>query len=101
MVGLDANEGAERLQETMDQFFALQKELYDTGARCFLFIDVPPIHRAPAGMLVLSPAFMVSYGEAQSVLIEKLLFQPSPTYGTLLFVRAPVPFQRHTLMQRP
>ncbi|GLB34892.1 hypothetical protein LshimejAT787_0204570 [Lyophyllum shimeji] len=28
--------------------FSLEEELYDAGARNFLFIDVPPIHRSPA-----------------------------------------------------
>ncbi|KAF4610298.1 hypothetical protein D9613_010476 [Agrocybe pediades] len=28
--------------------FSVQEELYRTGARNFLFIDVPPIHRSPA-----------------------------------------------------
>ncbi|KAG8795854.1 hypothetical protein FRC17_008067 [Serendipita sp. 399] len=32
----------------MNELFILQKELYDKGARNFLFIDVPPVNRSPA-----------------------------------------------------
>jgi len=35
-----------------DALFSLQEQLYDTGARNFLFFDVPTIHRCPAGKLV-------------------------------------------------
>lgn len=31
----------------MDDLFALQDEVYNTGARNFVFIDLPPIHRSP------------------------------------------------------
>lgn len=34
----------------MIKLFAVQEELYESGARNFLFIDVPPIHRSPACM---------------------------------------------------
>ena len=34
---------------TLQKLFQLQEELYHVGARNFLFIDVPPIHRSPAG----------------------------------------------------
>ncbi|KAF5380922.1 hypothetical protein D9615_004012 [Tricholomella constricta] len=34
---------------TIDDFH-YNEELYDAGARNFLFIDVPPIHRSPAGL---------------------------------------------------
>ena len=33
----------------VQQLFAQQQKLYSAGARNFLFIDVPPIHRTPAG----------------------------------------------------
>jgi phospholipase/lecithinase/hemolysin len=33
----------------LQKLFQLQEELYQAGARNFLFIDVPPIHRSPAG----------------------------------------------------
>jgi len=32
----------------LKSLFSVQEELYDSGARNFLFIDVPPIHRSPA-----------------------------------------------------
>lgn len=40
--GLDAT-------NTIKHLFSIQKKLYETGARNFLFIDVPPVHRSPAG----------------------------------------------------
>lgn len=36
---------------TIEKLFTLQQELYDAGARNFLFIDVPPIHQSPAGKI--------------------------------------------------
>ncbi|KAI0374904.1 hypothetical protein BV20DRAFT_1048910 [Pilatotrama ljubarskyi] len=41
----------EELPSALDELFAEQERLYDTGARNFLFIDVPPIHRTPVGIL--------------------------------------------------
>lgn len=38
-----------RLLDIMKDLFDLQKTLYGAGARNFLFIDVPPIDRYPAG----------------------------------------------------
>jgi hypothetical protein len=35
--------------KNMEKLFSLQDALYEAGARNFLFIDVPPIHRSPAG----------------------------------------------------
>uniref|UniRef100_A0A8H7XSY8 Uncharacterized protein n=1 Tax=Psilocybe cubensis TaxID=181762 RepID=A0A8H7XSY8_PSICU len=35
-------------QTAIGNLFATQQKLYDVGARNFLFIDVPPIHRSPA-----------------------------------------------------
>lgn len=32
----------------MKLLFSLQEDLYNAGARNFLFIDVPPINRSPA-----------------------------------------------------
>lgn len=34
----------------MENLMGLHEELYEAGARNFLFIDVPPIDRSPAGM---------------------------------------------------
>ncbi len=34
---------------SIDKLFTAQEELYVTGARNFLFIDVPPVQRTPAG----------------------------------------------------
>ncbi|KAI0670369.1 hypothetical protein C8Q78DRAFT_1035867 [Trametes maxima] len=33
----------------LDELFAEQERLYEVGARNFLFMDVPPIHRTPVG----------------------------------------------------
>jgi phospholipase/lecithinase/hemolysin len=33
----------------VQQLFAQQENLYSAGARNFLFVDVPPIHKSPAG----------------------------------------------------
>ncbi|KAF8154742.1 hypothetical protein B0H34DRAFT_852737 [Crassisporium funariophilum] len=35
-------------KDTITELFELQEKLYHCGARNFLFIDVPPIHRSPA-----------------------------------------------------
>ncbi|KAG6874206.1 hypothetical protein C0995_003752 [Termitomyces sp. Mi166 len=40
---------ASSLFRSMIRLFELQEELYGAGARNFLFIDVPPIDRSPAG----------------------------------------------------
>lgn len=34
--------------KSVEELFALQEELYQAGARNFLFIDVPPTNRFPA-----------------------------------------------------
>ncbi|KAI0362113.1 hypothetical protein OH77DRAFT_1416330 [Trametes cingulata] len=41
----------EEIPATLDELFAEQERLYDIGARNFLYIDVPPIHRTPVGVL--------------------------------------------------
>lgn len=38
---------------TIMALFEVQDKLYKTGARNFLFIDVPPIERSPAGTYVV------------------------------------------------
>lgn len=35
--------------QTMLELFNAQEELFNAGARNFLFIDIPPISRSPAG----------------------------------------------------
>ncbi|CAL1704183.1 unnamed protein product [Somion occarium] len=51
------------IRDSMDKLFEQQDHLYVLGARNFLFIDVPPIHRSPA----------VPVGRAESTsLINKL-----------------------------
>jgi hypothetical protein len=40
----------EGVQGLVEDLLNAQKDLYDVGARNFLFIDLPTIHRAPAGM---------------------------------------------------
>ena len=44
-----------RLPDVMNNVIDLQKTLYEAGARNFLFIDVPPIDRSPAGKYTRSP----------------------------------------------
>ena len=34
----------------LDELFKLQEEVYNAGARNFVFIDLPPIQRSPAGV---------------------------------------------------
>ena len=36
------------IEDTQRKLFGLQQELYDSGARNFLFIDVPPMETSPA-----------------------------------------------------
>ncbi|RDB21445.1 Acetylesterase [Hypsizygus marmoreus] len=41
----------------IQSLFSLQEELYNAGARNFLFIDVPPIHKSPVGSRIRSTSF--------------------------------------------
>lgn len=43
----------EAIEETQQKLFDLQQELYEEGARNFLFIDVPPMEKTPACEFVL------------------------------------------------
>ncbi|KAL1947913.1 hypothetical protein VTO73DRAFT_13637 [Trametes versicolor] len=38
------------MPDALDELFVEQERLYEVGARNFLFIDVPPIHRTPVGV---------------------------------------------------
>ncbi|KAJ7681558.1 hypothetical protein B0H17DRAFT_1161112 [Mycena rosella] len=49
-VGINDCAYAETHTDTLTLLFSLQEKLYDAGARVFLFIDVPPIGRSPAGV---------------------------------------------------
>ncbi|KAJ7617821.1 hypothetical protein FB45DRAFT_932763 [Roridomyces roridus] len=49
-IGINDCAYAETHEETLDLLFTLQEKLYTAGARIFLFIDVPPIGRSPAGI---------------------------------------------------
>ncbi|KAJ7093282.1 SGNH hydrolase-type esterase domain-containing protein [Mycena belliarum] len=49
-VGINDCAYAETHAETVGRLFHLEERLYAAGARLFLFIDVPPIGRSPAGM---------------------------------------------------
>ncbi|KAF7290825.1 Glycosyltransferase family 32 protein [Mycena indigotica] len=51
-VGINDCASASTHDETVNLLFTLQHKLYDAGARQFLFIDVPPISRSPAGIHV-------------------------------------------------
>ena len=35
----------------MQKLLDLHETMYDAGARNFVFVDVPPIHRSPGGSL--------------------------------------------------
>lgn len=39
----------EEVDPSLEKLFEQQAQLYDLGARNFLFIDVPTVHRSPAG----------------------------------------------------
>jgi hypothetical protein len=41
---------AVQISAMVASLLAAQEELYAAGARNFMFIDLPPIHRSPAGM---------------------------------------------------
>lgn len=38
----------------LETLFDLQEDQFEDGARNFLFIDVPPVHRSPSGMQLSS-----------------------------------------------
>ncbi|KAJ7113267.1 SGNH hydrolase-type esterase domain-containing protein [Mycena crocata] len=48
-VGINDCAYAQTHTDTLDLLFSLEEKLYAAGARIFLFIDVPPIGRTPAG----------------------------------------------------
>ncbi|KAJ7828747.1 hypothetical protein B0H14DRAFT_1216345 [Mycena olivaceomarginata] len=48
-VGINDCAYAETHDETQELLFNLQEKLYASGACIFLFVDVPPIERSPAG----------------------------------------------------
>ncbi|KAJ7872968.1 hypothetical protein B0H13DRAFT_1633694 [Mycena leptocephala] len=49
-VGINDCAYAQTHEDTLDLLFSLEEKLYVAGARIFLFIDVPPIGRTPAGV---------------------------------------------------
>ncbi|KAF7362831.1 Glycosyltransferase family 32 protein [Mycena venus] len=49
-VGINDCAYAQTHEDTLELLFSLQEKLYAAGARVFLFIDVPPIARSPAGV---------------------------------------------------
>ncbi|KAI0336551.1 hypothetical protein GY45DRAFT_1315944 [Cubamyces sp. BRFM 1775] len=53
----------EDIPSTLDELFEEQELLYQAGARNFLFIDVPPIHRSPVGVAFsgVNPEFSRPY----------------------------------------
>ncbi|KAI8998626.1 hypothetical protein BD414DRAFT_453552 [Trametes punicea] len=54
--------GLEDIPSALDELFLEQERLYEAGARNFLFIDVPPIHRTPVEgySYVISPGLAFS-----------------------------------------
>ncbi|TDL20818.1 hypothetical protein BD410DRAFT_790494 [Rickenella mellea] len=47
-VGINDCAYTKKHEKDMERYFGLQEELYEFGARNFMFIDVPPISRTPA-----------------------------------------------------
>ncbi|KAH9946107.1 SGNH hydrolase-type esterase domain-containing protein [Epithele typhae] len=64
----------EQVPATVEGLFAQQHSLYKIGARNFLFIDVPPIHRSPVGVNFSSvdPNFRVTYEKWNASLQEHI-----------------------------
>ncbi|KAK0459791.1 uncharacterized protein EV420DRAFT_1629173 [Desarmillaria tabescens] len=58
--------------DSMKTLFDIQQKLYDAGARNFLFIDVPPIHKSPAVSSYLADSASVSYHDWNSCLAKAL-----------------------------
>ncbi|EJF66374.1 hypothetical protein DICSQDRAFT_97426 [Dichomitus squalens LYAD-421 SS1] len=61
--------------ETLEELFVEQEVLYQAGARNFLFIDVPPIHRTPVGTFNsgIQPDFRRIYEMWNSTLRERIV----------------------------
>ncbi|KAJ6493449.1 hypothetical protein C8R45DRAFT_989808 [Mycena sanguinolenta] len=53
-VGINDCAYAQTHADTLELLFSLEEKLYAAGARIFLFIDVPPIGRSPAGVIASS-----------------------------------------------
>ncbi|OSC97117.1 carbohydrate esterase family 16 protein [Trametes coccinea BRFM310] len=74
---------------TLDDLFAEQELLYETGARNFLFIDVPPIDRSPVGVAFTrnDPAFKLPYETWNSSLRSHVtsFVQKHPDVTTFVF----------------
>ncbi|TFK76392.1 hypothetical protein BDN72DRAFT_830957 [Pluteus cervinus] len=47
-VGINDCAFAQKHAKNMETLFGLQEDLYQSGARNFLFVDVPPVNRSPA-----------------------------------------------------
>lgn len=54
----------------LEKLFGLQEQLYDAGARNFVFIDVPPVNRFPGGLAARrgNPEVAMKYREWNDVL---------------------------------
>ncbi|KAJ7263870.1 SGNH hydrolase-type esterase domain-containing protein [Mycena rebaudengoi] len=60
-VGINDCAYAETHTDTLELLFSLQEKLFEAGARLFLFVDVPPIGRSPAGVDAssdISPSYL-------------------------------------------
>ncbi|KAJ6538862.1 hypothetical protein DFH09DRAFT_1176448 [Mycena vulgaris] len=53
-VGINDCAYAQTHADTLELLFSLEEKLYEAGARVFLFVDVPPIARTPAGVKAAS-----------------------------------------------
>ncbi|PBK96922.1 hypothetical protein ARMGADRAFT_1010455 [Armillaria gallica] len=58
--------------DNVKTLFDIQQRLYDAGARNFLFIDVPPMHKSPAVSHYLADSASVSYHDWNSCLAKAL-----------------------------
>ncbi|KAI0748136.1 hypothetical protein C8Q80DRAFT_1270577 [Daedaleopsis nitida] len=74
---------------TVDELFVEQEALYNVGARNFLFIDVPPIHRTPVGLAFSNhdPDFRQVYDVWNVTLRDRIarFAQAHPDVTTLFF----------------
>ena len=60
------------MREKLGKLFEVQTVLYDVGARNFLFIDVPPLHRTPAAGQSLLSLRYISFSRAMLLISSKV-----------------------------
>ncbi|ETW83815.1 carbohydrate esterase family 16 protein [Heterobasidion irregulare TC 32-1] len=71
------------IQEIVRNLFAAQEQLYRAGARNFVFIDVPPIHRSPVGPIdgnnTFAQPFLIWNEELRSAVANFTALHPDVT----------------------